>query len=61
MSKRQLIDDIRQFNTTVASEFLDQFDESALEQYLKHLQDASTRQMRIAVRVRTQPKLRMAS
>ena len=61
MSKRQLIDDIRQFNTTVAPEFLTQFDEAALQQYLQHLQEASTRLTRIAFRVRNQPKLRMAS
>jgi hypothetical protein len=61
MSKRQLIDDIRRFNTTVAPEFLNQFDETALEQYLQHLQDASSRKTSIAVRVRRQPHLRMAS
>ncbi len=61
MSKRQLIEDIRRYNTTVAPEFLNQFDETSLEQYLTHLQDASTRRTSIAVRVRPQPKLRMAS
>lgn len=40
MNKRQLIDDIRQFNTTAAPQFLAQFDEDALKQYLSHLESA---------------------
>lgn len=38
MNKRQLIDDIRNYNTTAAPQFLAQFDETALKQYLSHLQ-----------------------
>jgi hypothetical protein len=40
MNKRQLIDDIRQYNTTAAPQFLAQFDEEALKQYLSHLESA---------------------
>ncbi len=40
MNKRQLIDDIRQYNTTAAPQFLAQFDETALQQYLAHLESA---------------------
>src|SRR5689334_9211361 len=40
MNKRQLIDDIRKFNTTVQPQFLAQFDEMALKQYLEHLEGA---------------------
>jgi len=36
MSKRQLIDDIRRYNATAQPQFLAQFDESALKQYLEH-------------------------
>ncbi len=37
MNKRQLIDDIRVYNTTAAPQFLAQFNEDALQQYLTHL------------------------
>src|SRR5207248_7562125 len=37
MNKRQLIDGIRQLNQTAQPEFLLQFDEESLDQYLKHL------------------------
>lgn len=36
-NKRQLIDDIRKYNKTVAPQFLVQFDDDALQQYLEHL------------------------
>ena len=48
MSKRQLIDDIRQYNTTAQPQFLAQFDDDALKQYLEHLQGAARRNVRIA-------------
>jgi len=59
MTKRQLIDDIRQFNVSVQPQFLAQFDETALKQYLEHLQSASQKHVRIAGWVRKQPKLRL--
>ena len=61
MNKRQLIDDIRRFNTTVAPQFLSQFDEEALKQYLEHLEGARKKHTRIASWVRRSPKLRLVS
>jgi hypothetical protein len=61
MSKRQLIDDIRQYNITAQPQFLAQFDEAALKQYLEHLQSARAKHVRISGWVRKQPKLRMVS
>jgi hypothetical protein len=46
MSKRQLIDQIRQFNVTAQLHFLEQFDEEALKQYLDHLEDARNKRLR---------------
>ncbi len=37
MSKRQLIDEIRQHNPTAQPKFLSQFDDVALQQYLDNL------------------------
>jgi hypothetical protein len=59
MSKRQLIDDIRRYNTTVEPQFLAQFDEPALKQYLEHLEDAARKRIQIASWVRRRPKLKM--
>ena len=62
MSKRQLIDDIRRFNTTVEPDFLAQFDEEALKQYLEHLEGAFRKRLQISSWVRKpQQKLRMVS
>jgi len=61
MNKRQLIEEIRQYNTTVAVEFLSQFDESALQQYLEHLEGAKRRNTRIASWVRKTPRMRLVS
>jgi hypothetical protein len=61
MNKRQLIDDIRQYNTTASVEFLSQFDEAALKQYLEHLEGAKNRGTRIASWTRRTPRLRMVS
>jgi hypothetical protein len=61
MSKRQLIDEIRQYNTSVQPQFLAQFDEPALKQYLEHLESAQRKHVRIAGWVRKQPKLRLVS
>lgn len=51
MNKRQLIDDIRHINTSARPQFLAQFNEDALRQYLKHLQDARDKHLRIDGRV----------
>lgn len=61
MNKRQLIEDIRRFNTTVAPHFLAQFDDDALKQYLEHLEGARRKHTRIAAWVRRSPKLRLVS
>ena len=61
MNKRQLIDEIRRYNTTVSTGFLMQFDESALSQYLEHLQGAQKRNTRIASWVRRRPQMRLVS
>ena len=61
MTKRQLIDDIRRLNTTAQPQFLLQFDEAALAQYLEHLQSAQRKHSRIAGWTKRQPKLRLVS
>ena len=61
MNKRQLIDDIRKYNTTAQPEFLAQFDDSALKQYLEHLEDARRKHLRSAAWVKKSPKLRLVS
>ena len=61
MSKRQLIDDIRRYNTTVQPQFLARFDEAALKQYLEHLEGAFQKRVQIASWVRKQPRFRMVS
>jgi CheY-like chemotaxis protein len=61
MNKRQLIEEIRQYNTTVPVAFLAQFDESALEQYLEHLEGAHKRNKLIASWVRKVPRMRLVS
>ena len=62
MNKRQLIDEIRKHNETAQPEFLAQFDEGALSQYLDHLEGAVKKKVQIASWVRRQPgTLRMVS
>jgi hypothetical protein len=63
MSKRQLIDDIRQYNLSAQPQFLAQFDEQALRQYLEHLQGAARKNVRIAgwVKKPGTARLRIAS
>lgn len=61
MSKRQLIDEIRRYNTTAQPQFLAQFDESSLREYLQHLESANKKHLRIDGWSRRQPKLRMVS
>ncbi len=61
MNKRQLIDDIRRINQNAQPQFLAQFDEAALKQYLEHLEGARRKHLRIATWTRRQPKLRLVS
>jgi hypothetical protein len=61
MNKRQLIEDIRRFNTTVPGQFLAQFDEEALEQYLEHLEFARKKRVRASAWAGQQPRLRLVS
>lgn len=53
MSKRELIDGIRQHNRSAAPKFLAQFDEEALKQYLDHLEAAKKKHVTLARFVRT--------
>ena len=61
MNKRQLIDDIRRYNTTAQPQFLAQFDETALTQYLEHLEQARKKHLRSAAFTPRALKLRMVS
>ena len=61
MNKRQLIDEIRKHNSTAQVEFLTQFDEDALKQYLDHLSTARNKHTRTLSWVRRGPKLRLVS
>ena len=63
MNKRQLIDGIRQLNQTAQPEFLAQFDEDALGQYLRHLASAQEKRLKVAGWVKSipRPKFRLVS
>ncbi len=61
MIKRQLIDEIRRYNTTAQPAFLEQFDDADLQQYLDNLKAAQTRRQRITTYLHRQPKYRMVS
>ena len=61
MDKRQLIDEIREFNPTAQSQFLQQFDEGALKEYLKHLRAAEEKRVHIHGWVRQRDGLRKVS
>jgi hypothetical protein len=61
MSKRQLIDGIRELNPTAQATFLAQFDEQALKQYLEHLKAAQSKRVHINGWVRKKSDLRMVS
>ncbi len=61
MTKRQLIDDIRRYNATAQPQFLAQFDDEALKQYLDHLEQARRKHLRNAAWAPKGPKLRMVS
>jgi hypothetical protein len=61
MNKRQLIDDIRRLNTSVQPQFLIQFDEEALKQYLDHLEGAQRKHLRVVGWSKPAQKLRLVS
>jgi hypothetical protein len=63
MNKRQLIDGIRQLNQTAQPDFLAQFDEDALAQYLSHLETAQEKRLKVAGWVKSipRPKFRLVS
>ena len=61
MSKRQLIEGIRELNPTAAAPFLAQFDEEALQQYLQHLKAAQLKRVHINGWVRKRSDMRMVS
>ena len=61
MTKRQLIDGIRAFNTSVNPRFLAQFDEGALQSYLERLRSVQEKRVRIAGWVRRNPRLRLVT
>lgn len=52
MNKRQLIEDIRVHNQTAAPQFLAQFDEDALKDYLSHLEAAKKKNVTLSRVVR---------
>jgi hypothetical protein len=61
MNKRQLIDDIRRYNASAQPRFLAQFDETALRQYLDHLEGARLKRVSTMTLPRRDPKLRLVS
>ena len=52
MNKRQLIDDIRRYNASAQPQFLAQFNEQSLKQYLTHLEGAFIKRTRTITAVR---------
>ena len=63
MNKRQLIDAVRQLNHTAQPDFLAQFDEEALQQYLEHLSTAQEKRLKVAGWVKSipRPKFKLVS
>jgi hypothetical protein len=61
MSKRQIIDAIRELNPTAEPTFLAQFDDGDLAQYLQHLRDARAKHVRIDDAAMPSPDVRMVS
>ncbi len=61
MNKRELIDDIRRHNATAQPQFLAQFDEEALRQYLEHLEGAKRKRIQIASFVKQPRQLKLVS
>jgi hypothetical protein len=63
MNKRQLIEEIRQLNQTAQPDFLAQFDDDALHQYLRHLENAQEKRLKVEGWVKSlpRPKFRLVS
>ena len=61
MNKRQLIDDIRRYNTTAQPQFLAQFDEAALQAVPGAPGTGPRKHLRNAAYAPRTPKLRMVS
>lgn len=59
MTKRQLIEEIRQFNAHATPRFLSQFDPAALRQYLEHLKTAQWHRSRLEQRKQPRADVRM--
>jgi ABC-type transporter MlaC component len=60
MTRQQIIQAVRSLNPTASEQFLAQFDEQALQEYLQHLEAAKNRVIRIHGWVRKN-KMRLAS
>ncbi|MGE5607826.1 MAG: hypothetical protein ACM359_01100 [Bacillota bacterium] len=61
MSKRQLIEAIRDLNPTAQLPFLSQFEEGELHAYLKRLQETIGERIRIGMPAVAQASVRMVS
>jgi len=61
MEKRQLIEEIRKYNTTVAEAFLLKFELLDLREYLDHLEAARRKETLIAGWVKPRQQMRIAS
>lgn len=63
MDKGQLIEGIRRINQSADSQFLEQFDEASLRQYLEHLKAAHEKRVKVMGWVKTipRPRFRMVS
>ncbi|MGN6506670.1 MAG: hypothetical protein ACTHM6_14015 [Tepidisphaeraceae bacterium] len=62
MEKRQLIEAIRKHNPSASTDFLNQFDAPALNQYLERLEDTQRRAPKITAWVRpSRPDYKMVS
>ncbi|MCK4628117.1 MAG: hypothetical protein KAT56_03880 [Sedimentisphaerales bacterium] len=45
MSKSELIETVREFNSTASVEFLSQFSDIELQEYIDHLQEVDTMEL----------------
>ncbi|MFT3788610.1 MAG: hypothetical protein QM770_20965 [Tepidisphaeraceae bacterium] len=61
LDRQQLVEEIRRFNTTVDQQFLEQFSETELAEYLDHLDAARRKQLQISGWVKPRTALRRAS
>jgi hypothetical protein len=58
MDKGQLIEGIRRINQSAEPQFLEQFDEESLRQYLEHLKNANEKRAKVMGWVKTIPRAR---